>query len=117
MSPSAGKFLGRDPIGFLDGMNLYGIYFVLSGADPSGLESKTFDIVAKSFINGAKPAGFIIPDRPGFPPGLPGGGITPIHNSASDRLRFFANLVAQLPAFNQNPMTSSKMEFIGSIQE
>jgi RHS repeat-associated protein len=108
MSPSAGKFLGRDPIGFLDGMNLYGIYFVLSGADPSGLESKTFDIVAKSFINGAKPAGFIIPDRPGFPPGLPGGGITPIHNSASDRLRFFANLVAQLPAFNQNPMTSVK---------
>ena len=37
MSPSAGRFLGRDPIGYFDGMGLYSAYFASSGFDPFGL--------------------------------------------------------------------------------
>jgi RHS repeat-associated protein len=37
MSPLAGRFLGRDPIGFKDGASLYAVYFVQSDTDPSGL--------------------------------------------------------------------------------
>ena len=37
MSPSAGRFLGRDPIGYFDGMGLYSAYFAASGFDPFGL--------------------------------------------------------------------------------
>ena len=36
-SPSLGGFIGRDPIGFEDGMNLYWAHFVPSGTDPMGL--------------------------------------------------------------------------------
>jgi RHS repeat-associated protein len=38
MSPLAGRFLGRDPIGYVDGYNCYQHYFALSKVDPSGLE-------------------------------------------------------------------------------
>jgi RHS repeat-associated protein len=38
MSPSAGRFLGRDPIGYLDGDNLYSSYLSLARTDPTGLE-------------------------------------------------------------------------------
>ena len=31
-----GRFISRDPIGYVDGMNLYRAYFVPSGFDPSG---------------------------------------------------------------------------------
>ncbi len=37
MSPSAGRFLGRDPIGYVDGYNVYMQYFGLTDTDPSGL--------------------------------------------------------------------------------
>ena len=36
--PSLGRFVGRDPIGYADGMNLYRAYFVPGGLDPSGLD-------------------------------------------------------------------------------
>ena len=32
-----GRFISRDPAGYVDGMNLYTAYFVLIGADPMGL--------------------------------------------------------------------------------
>jgi RHS repeat-associated protein len=37
MSPSAGRFLGRDPIGYVDGNNFYMQYFGLAETDPNGL--------------------------------------------------------------------------------
>jgi RHS repeat-associated protein len=37
MSPLAGRFLGRDPIGYSDGLSLYSNYFAQSDTDPSGL--------------------------------------------------------------------------------
>ena len=37
MSPSAGRFLGRDPIGYVDGYHVYRQYFGLTDTDPSGL--------------------------------------------------------------------------------
>jgi hypothetical protein len=36
MSPLAGRFLGRDPIGYIDGPQLYKAFFVVTGMDPSG---------------------------------------------------------------------------------
>jgi RHS repeat-associated protein len=36
-SPSLGRFVQRDPIGYVDGMNLYAAYFVPGGVDPAGL--------------------------------------------------------------------------------
>ena len=39
MSPLAGRFLGRDPIGYLDGFNLFGMVFVPELTDPSGEKS------------------------------------------------------------------------------
>jgi len=36
MSPIAGRFIARDPIGFIDGLNSYRNYFLLSKMDPSG---------------------------------------------------------------------------------
>ncbi len=40
MSPLAGRFLGRDPIGYVDGFCLYYKYFSLSSMDPTGLEDE-----------------------------------------------------------------------------
>jgi RHS repeat-associated protein len=37
MSPSAGRFLTRDPIGYVDGWSLYPNYFEMDGVDPTGL--------------------------------------------------------------------------------
>jgi len=37
-----GRFVGRDPLGYVDGMSLYGGYFVPGGVDPSGLEGWFF---------------------------------------------------------------------------
>lgn len=36
-SPELGRFISRDPAGFVDGHNLYQGYFVPNGLDPSGL--------------------------------------------------------------------------------
>ena len=33
-----GRFISRDPIGYVDGMNLYRAYFVPQGVDPRGLD-------------------------------------------------------------------------------
>jgi RHS repeat-associated protein len=38
MSPSAGRFLGRDPIGYVDGFNIYRSNLSLHRMDPSGLK-------------------------------------------------------------------------------
>jgi hypothetical protein len=32
-----GRFVGRDPLGYVDGMSLYRGYFVVNGVDPSGM--------------------------------------------------------------------------------
>ena len=37
-SAQLGRFLSRDPLGFVDGMSLYRAYFVPGGVDPMGLE-------------------------------------------------------------------------------
>ncbi|MBA3936049.1 MAG: RHS repeat-associated core domain-containing protein [Planctomycetes bacterium] len=36
--PSLGRFLSRDPLGYVDGKSLYNSYFVPNGRDPFGLE-------------------------------------------------------------------------------
>ena len=36
LEPKAGRFIGRDPLGYVDGMGLYGAYLGLSNFDPSG---------------------------------------------------------------------------------
>jgi RHS repeat-associated protein len=36
LEPKAGRFIGRDPLGYVDGMGLYGAYFGLSQSDPQG---------------------------------------------------------------------------------
>jgi RHS repeat-associated protein len=38
LEPKAGRFIGRDPLGYVDGMGLYGAYFVIRGVDPFGLK-------------------------------------------------------------------------------
>lgn len=35
---TTGEFIGRDPLGYIDGMSLYRGYFVPGGVDPTGLE-------------------------------------------------------------------------------
>lgn len=35
-SPAQGRFVGRDPAGYADGMGLYGAYFIPNSLDPSG---------------------------------------------------------------------------------
>jgi len=47
-----GRFLGRDPIGYHDGGNLYASYLRLSKVDPSGNETIRFEFNA--FINGSR---------------------------------------------------------------
>ena len=36
-SGELGRFVSRDPLGYIDGMSFYMAYFVVSGVDPSGL--------------------------------------------------------------------------------
>jgi RHS repeat-associated protein len=36
LEPKAGRFIGRDPLGYVDGMGLYGAYFAVRGVDPNG---------------------------------------------------------------------------------
>ncbi|MFO0526746.1 MAG: RHS repeat domain-containing protein, partial [Planctomycetota bacterium] len=36
LEPKAGRFIGRDPLGYVDGMGLYGAYLGLNGLDPTG---------------------------------------------------------------------------------
>ena len=38
---SVGRFISRDPLGSVDGVNLYRAYFVPNGADPSGTNTTT----------------------------------------------------------------------------
>jgi RHS repeat-associated protein len=38
-SPTLGRFVGRDSIGYIDGSNLYCAYFVPCGLDPSGTDN------------------------------------------------------------------------------
>jgi RHS repeat-associated protein len=37
LEPKAGRFIGRDPLGYVDGMSLYGAYFVPRNLDPFGM--------------------------------------------------------------------------------
>ena len=43
LEPKAGRFIGRDPLGYVDGMGLYQIYTRLNRIDPSGLRWKRID--------------------------------------------------------------------------
>ena len=36
--PALGRFISRDPLGYVNGMSLYRAYFVQGGVDPSGLD-------------------------------------------------------------------------------
>ena len=48
-----GRFISRDPAGYVDGMNLYTAYFVLTGTDPLGLyEDEDFDAYLKRLDSG-----------------------------------------------------------------
>ncbi len=38
LEPKAGRFFGRDPLGYVDGLGLYGAYFADDGLDPGGLQ-------------------------------------------------------------------------------
>jgi len=50
-SAGLGRFIGRDPLGYVDGFGLYSGYFVPNGVDPSGTRGVYFvRAVAKSFI-------------------------------------------------------------------
>ena len=42
-SPTLGRWIARDPAGYVDGYSLYGGYFVPGGIDPSGLMLFAFD--------------------------------------------------------------------------
>jgi RHS repeat-associated protein len=46
-----GRFLGRDPLGYVDGSNLYAAYFTVSGVDPTGtlLEKPGYPVKWKEF--------------------------------------------------------------------
>ena len=41
-SAQLGRFISRDPLGFVDGMSLYRAYFVPGGMDPSGYVSSVY---------------------------------------------------------------------------
>ena len=43
-SGSLGRFVNRDPLGYVDGRNLYQAYFVPNKRDPTGLASREFEI-------------------------------------------------------------------------
>ncbi len=38
--PLGGRFISRDPLGYVDGMGLYNAYFGLTGIDPTGLDTE-----------------------------------------------------------------------------
>ena len=38
--PQTGEFISRDPLGYVDGMSLYGGYFVPGNVDPSGRDKE-----------------------------------------------------------------------------
>jgi RHS repeat-associated protein len=67
MSPIAGRFLGRDPIGYEDGASLYYSYFAVQYVDPFGLDKKL------------PPNNFPDPPHPKLPapPAPNGGGLMP----------------------------------------
>jgi hypothetical protein len=54
-----GRFLSRDPIGYVDGMSLYAAYFVILGLDPLGLQlfyhRATVDEAVSILSDGFKP--------------------------------------------------------------
>lgn len=51
MSPSAGRFVSRDPMGYIDGPNSYGLFgsSVLRSLDPSGTRTEIRTICVYSF--------------------------------------------------------------------
>ena len=64
-SVQLGRFISRDPLGFVDGMNLYRAYFVPSGVDPSGAlriccDCKHKDLFALPFVKTIECAGLAI---------------------------------------------------------
>jgi RHS repeat-associated protein len=51
-SGSLGSFIGRDPLTYVDGMSLYGAYYVPNGLDPSGEKSKKVGTIKGKFSQG-----------------------------------------------------------------
>jgi RHS repeat-associated protein len=124
-SPTLGRFLSRDSLEYVDGMNLYEYVqnAPVSGLDYSGM--KAFRIVGKSFINGFGSDGGL-GWRIGLPPPpqvmvLPGGPFA-YQYTLYAALPWFANLrlllfhkglnavglTAPSQPFNQNPITDNK---------
>ncbi len=62
MSPKTGRFLGRDPIGFVDGNCLYRLYFTLASLDPEGMAILDADPTSS---NGVQWCYHNFPSRPG----------------------------------------------------
>jgi hypothetical protein len=64
-----GRFISRDPIGYVDGMNLYRAYFVLRGKDPSGFGARW--TIAKQQPEGPPPVKSLDPQEPSNPEPIP----------------------------------------------
>ncbi|NQZ59167.1 MAG: RHS repeat-associated core domain-containing protein, partial [Lentisphaeraceae bacterium] len=114
-SDDLGRFISRDPLGYVDGMSLYSGYFAGGlGLDPSGLaENWNLKIVGKSFILplNFKKLGSL--HRKGKP--LPFTSVLPFTflslkpSVAAARLQAYAHFGALLPAFNNSlPMNDKK---------
>ncbi|MFN7575910.1 MAG: RHS repeat domain-containing protein, partial [Planctomycetota bacterium] len=53
LEPKAGRFIGRDPLGYVDGMGLYGAYLGLSEVDPTGLTANScLEDIVKDLTSG-----------------------------------------------------------------
>ena len=76
---ASGRFLGRDPVGYVDGMSLHGVYFALSLVDPFGYFKLKYKNHAGSPADGKPPCGratwntdFVIVREAGDPVDLSG---------------------------------------------
>jgi hypothetical protein len=53
LSPGLGRWIGRDPAGYVDGSSLYLSYFVPNKADPSGFKEEDISIIGRMWIDGS----------------------------------------------------------------
>lgn len=61
-SAQLGRFISRDPLGFVDGMNLYRAYFVPGGVDPIGLDKLLLPCPSRTSTGkGTAPPIFLVP--------------------------------------------------------
>ena len=55
-NPELGRFVGRDPLGYVDGMSLYRGYFAVNGLDPSGMHCNNCLAIKISCVQAANDA-------------------------------------------------------------